>query len=41
VGGAALKCDNAGCFDIFDCVIFHPDLGGCGFTKCEGLICKK
>jgi hypothetical protein len=42
-GGAAgaLKCDNAACFDIFDCAIFHPDLLNCGFTKCEGFICKK
>jgi hypothetical protein len=34
-GGAA--CKDALCFDVFDCWIYH---GGCGFTACEGLICK-
>jgi len=29
------------CFDIFDCAIFHPDALDCGFTKCEGFVCKK
>lgn len=39
-GGAALKCDNAICWDVFDCVIFHADLLACNFTKCEAFVCK-
>lgn len=41
-GGAtgAASCDNALCWDIFDCFLFHPDLGHCAFTKCEGFVCK-
>lgn len=42
-GGAAAdagSCDNAVCFDVFDCVIWHLDLGYCGFTKCENFVCK-
>jgi hypothetical protein len=34
-------CANLGCFDIFDCAIYHSaQFGPCGFTKCDGLICK-
>lgn len=46
-GGAAKPsgdggmCENLVCFDIFDCAIFHPDALDCGFTKCEGFVCKK
>jgi hypothetical protein len=32
-------CANAICFDVFDCAIFHPG-NNCGFTKCDGFICK-
>jgi hypothetical protein len=39
-GGGALKCDNAICWDVFDCAIFHADLLACNFTKCEGFVCK-
>jgi hypothetical protein len=41
-GGAAgaASCDNAVCFDVFDCVLWHPDLGHCAFTKCEAFVCK-
>jgi hypothetical protein len=37
----AMSCANLGCFDVFDCAIFHPaEFGPCGFTQCVGLICK-
>jgi hypothetical protein len=39
VGGAGF-CDNATCFDVFDCWLYFPDKTSCKFTKCEGLICK-
>lgn len=39
VGGAGF-CDNATCFDIFDCYLYFPDKTACKFTKCEGLLCK-
>lgn len=39
--GGAVSCDNAVCFDIFDCALWHPDMLNCGFTKCEGFVCKK
>ena len=36
-----MSCANLGCFDVFDCAIFHPaEFGPCGFTQCVGLICK-
>ena len=34
------SCDNAFCFDIFDCAIFHFDKLNCNFTKCDGFVCK-
>jgi len=34
-------CENAVCFDVFDCAIWHLDKLNCGFTKCEAFICKK
>lgn len=40
-GGLVASCENLFCFDIFDCAIFHTDKLDCGFTKCEGFICKK
>jgi hypothetical protein len=39
--GGGPKCDNATCFDIFDCYLYFPQATACGFTKCEGLLCKK
>jgi hypothetical protein len=39
VGGAGF-CDNATCFDVFDCWLYFPDKTACKFTKCEGLLCK-
>ena len=39
--GGAASCDNAVCFDVFDCVLWHPDMLNCGFTKCEAFTCKK
>jgi len=37
----AMSCANLGCFDVFDCAIFHPaEFGPCGFTQCVGLVCK-
>jgi hypothetical protein len=38
--GSASKCQNAVCVDVFDCFLWHPDLGDCGFTACEGAVCK-
>ena len=29
------------CWDVFDCYIFHPGDLACGYTKCEGFVCKK
>jgi hypothetical protein len=38
--GDGSECADLGCFDLFDCVIFH--LGNeCGFTACENFICVK
>jgi hypothetical protein len=40
-GTDGLVCANLGCFDFFDCAIFHPaEVGPCGFTKCVNLICQ-
>jgi hypothetical protein len=40
--GSGGMCANLGCFDIFDCAIYHPaEFGPCGFTQCVGLICTK
>jgi hypothetical protein len=43
-GGAVNKdggmCAEAICFDVFDCYIFHPDKIDCGFTACDGFVCK-
>jgi hypothetical protein len=37
----AATCSNLGCFDIFDCAIYHPaEFGPCGFTQCVNFICK-
>jgi hypothetical protein len=37
--GAAM-CANLGCFDVFDCAIFHAaQFGPCGFTQCVNLVC--
>lgn len=33
-------CANAICIDVFDCYLFHPDLVDCGFTACDGFVCK-
>jgi len=33
-------CANAVCFDVFDCYLFHSDLGSCNFTECDGFVCK-
>jgi hypothetical protein len=34
-------CENLACFDIFDCALYHlAEFGPCGFTKCDGFICK-
>jgi hypothetical protein len=38
--GGANSCDNAICWDVFDCFIFHADLVNCKFTKCEAFVCK-
>jgi hypothetical protein len=36
-----MSCANLGCFDVFDCAIFHPaEFGPCGFTKCVNLTCQ-
>jgi hypothetical protein len=36
----AAECENLGCFDVFDCAIFH--LGNeCAFTACVNFICVK
>jgi hypothetical protein len=35
-------CENLGCFDIFDCAIFHPDEAAvCNFTDCVDFVCKQ
>jgi hypothetical protein len=35
-------CANLGCFDVFDCLIYHAaQFGPCGFTQCVGLVCSK
>lgn len=35
-------CANLGCFDVFDCAIYHAaQFGPCGFTQCVGLVCTK
>jgi hypothetical protein len=39
--GGADMCANETCFDIFDCFLYFANATTCGFTKCEGLICKK
>jgi len=39
-GADAGSCDNMVCFDVFDCALWHPG-NLCGFTKCEGFVCKK
>lgn len=42
-GGAAKDnpiCKEAICFDVFDCYIFHTDKLDCGFTACDGFVCK-
>ena len=40
--GGGDMCANLGCIDVFDCIIYHAaQFGPCGFTKCDGLICKK
>ncbi|MFT3927643.1 MAG: hypothetical protein QM778_34250 [Myxococcales bacterium] len=28
------------CWDVFDCYIFHPGDLGCGYTRCDGFVCK-
>ena len=34
-------CANLGCFDVFDCAIYHAaQFGPCGFTACVNLICQ-
>lgn len=38
--GKPNKCQNAICIDVFDCYLFHPDLGDCGFTACDFGTCK-
>jgi hypothetical protein len=41
-GGAGDMCANLGCFDVFDCLIYHAaQFGPCGFTQCVGLVCSK
>ncbi len=36
-----LSCHNLGCFDVFDCAIYHPaEFGPCGFTQCVNLVCQ-
>lgn len=36
-----MSCGNLGCFDVFDCAIYHAaQFGPCGFTKCVNLICQ-
>lgn len=38
--GGMDQCANEACFDIFDCFLYHPNAAMCGFTKCDGFICK-
>jgi hypothetical protein len=33
-------CKDSPCFDVFDCYIFHIQKIDCGFTACDGFICK-
>jgi hypothetical protein len=36
-----LTCENLACFDVFDCLLYHPaEFGPCKFTKCDAFICK-
>jgi hypothetical protein len=36
-----LSCHNLGCFDVFDCAIYHPvEFGPCGFTQCVNFVCQ-
>ena len=38
---AAGSCQDLVCFDVFDCVLWHPDEAAtCNFTACEGFVCK-
>jgi hypothetical protein len=40
-GSDAMSCANLGCFDVFDCAIYHAaEFGPCGFTQCVDLVCK-
>jgi hypothetical protein len=39
--GAVTSCENLVCFDVFDCAIWHIDSINCGFTSCDGFVCKK
>jgi hypothetical protein len=34
-------CENAVCFDVFDCAIWHIDALDCGFTACTNFVCTK
>jgi hypothetical protein len=36
----AQACQNLGCIDFLDCLIFHgPQVAPCGFTTCQNLVC--
>jgi len=41
-GDAGNDCTSSPrvCWDVFDCYIFHPGDLGCGYTSCEGFVCK-
>ena len=37
----AQACQNLGCIDFLDCLIFHgAQVGPCGFTTCQNLVCQ-
>jgi hypothetical protein len=34
-------CKDLVCFDVFDCVLWHPDEAAvCNFTDCVDFVCK-
>ncbi|HLK37098.1 MAG TPA: hypothetical protein VKU41_10140 [Polyangiaceae bacterium] len=36
-----LSCANQGCFDIFDCALYHPaEFSACKYTQCVNLVCQ-
>ena len=40
-GSTPDSCENAVCFDVFDCAVWHLDALDCGFTACENFVCVK